>query len=61
MVVAQVIPTEDGRAPEVAAAPSRRREYRCMTCGYGVVVRAEPPQCPMCHEHVWLPAGELAW
>jgi CheY-like chemotaxis protein len=30
-----------------AAAP--RRELSCSECGYGIVTRVPPPQCPMCH------------
>jgi CheY-like chemotaxis protein len=30
-----------------AAAP--RRELSCSECGYGIVARVPPPQCPMCH------------
>jgi rubrerythrin len=29
------------------------REWWCGRCGYGVVVRREPPECPMCREVNW--------
>jgi len=29
------------------------RELWCAVCGYGVVVRREPPACPMCRERSW--------
>jgi rubrerythrin len=29
------------------------RELWCERCGYGVVVRREPPRCPMCRETSW--------
>jgi rubrerythrin len=28
-------------------------EFRCAECGYGVIVRSELPQCPMCRGLVW--------
>jgi rubrerythrin len=33
------------------AAPPR--ELWCRECGYGVVVRSEPPACPMCRATSW--------
>jgi rubrerythrin len=29
------------------------RELWCARCGYGVVVRREPPACPMCRAMHW--------
>jgi len=29
------------------------QELRCRSCGYGIVVRNEPPCCPMCGGGVW--------
>lgn len=29
------------------------RELWCGGCGYGVVVRREPPECPMCRNADW--------
>lgn len=29
------------------------RELWCEGCGYGVVIRREPPTCPMCRETSW--------
>jgi hypothetical protein len=28
-------------------------QYCCTRCGYGIVVRALPPECPMCRGTVW--------
>lgn len=56
-------------APEVAvrgsgepvfftAGEAASGEFRCVGCGYGVVVRRLLPACPMCRGHVWEePAG----
>ena len=29
------------------------REHFCGECGYGIVVRREPPECPMCRSSEW--------
>ena len=29
------------------------RELFCSECGYGIVVRRDPPDCPMCRAHEW--------
>jgi len=29
------------------------RELFCGCCGYGVVVRHDPPDCPMCRSSSW--------
>jgi len=29
------------------------RELYCGECGYGIVVRREPPECPMCRSSAW--------
>jgi hypothetical protein len=31
----------------------KRAEYRCASCGYGIVVYGQPPSCPMCREPRW--------
>lgn len=28
-------------------------ELFCRECGYGIVVRREPPDCPMCRSNDW--------
>ena len=33
----------------------KRSEYRCASCGYGIVVYAQPPSCLMCSEARWEP------
>jgi rubrerythrin len=35
-------------------------ELWCAGCGYGVVVRREPPQCPICREANWRERPRLA-
>jgi len=32
-----------------------RVELQCRSCGYGAVVRGDPPDCPMCHANDWVP------
>ncbi len=32
-----------------------RVELQCRACGYGAVVRGDPPECPMCHANDWVP------
>ena len=29
------------------------RELFCSECGYGIVVRRDPPDCPMCRVSEW--------
>jgi hypothetical protein len=36
------------------------RELWCGGCGYGVVVRREPPECPMCRQANWRERPRLA-
>jgi hypothetical protein len=36
-----------------AGSKGKRAEYRCATCGYGIVVYGRPPGCPMCSEGRW--------
>ena len=36
------------------------RELWCGGCGYGVVVRRDPPECPMCRQTSWLERAPLA-
>jgi rubrerythrin len=47
---------EAGRyeGPAVLGAGRRAEgEFRCAECGYGVIVRKELPQCPMCRGLLW--------
>ena len=30
-----------------------RSEFRCRTCGYGIVAGGRPPSCPMCRAWAW--------
>ena len=36
-----------------AAGDHVKGEYRCAECGYGIVVRRDPPECPMCRSTAW--------
>jgi rubrerythrin len=36
------------------------RELWCEGCGYGVVVRRDPPTCPMCRQTSWCERVPLA-
>lgn len=60
--------TRAGQAPAPVAPGLRRRrvwpaaglagivdriELQCRMCGYGAVVRGDPPDCPMCHANDW--------
>jgi hypothetical protein len=50
--------TEPLIAPRPASDPGlrgERTEYRCATCGYGVIVSDPPRACPMCKTHTWDP------
>lgn len=56
--VALVSETEDSEVKRdmVAAGGGRkakRTEYRCVACGYGIVVYERPPSCPMCSKPRW--------
>jgi hypothetical protein len=47
---------DDSAVGMVAAGGGRkgkRVEYRCVVCGYGIVVYGRPPGCPMCSETRW--------
>jgi len=35
---------------------ARRRDFRCVGCGYGVRLAAPPGRCPMCGSGRWIPA-----
>jgi hypothetical protein len=38
------------------------RELFCRECGYGIVVRDDPPECPMCRSNGWrTQAGLSRW
>jgi lipopolysaccharide biosynthesis regulator YciM len=41
---------EDGL---VSAGTRGAGDYRCATCGYGIVTFALLPACPMCHGESW--------
>jgi len=35
-------------------------ELFCRDCGYGIVIRREPPECPMCRAYNWSRRPSLA-
>jgi rubrerythrin len=37
----------------IARGTGTSRELYCGGCGYGIVVRREPPSCPMCRANAW--------
>lgn len=46
----------DGEFVEFAVAGTAAHgDYRCSECGYGITVRANLPQCPMCAGKSWEP------
>jgi rubrerythrin len=46
------------RAEWAPAHAHAKGEFRCASCGYGVVVSKILPRCPMCRERVW---ERVAW
>jgi hypothetical protein len=50
--LAALVP-EAGDSEVAASGKGKRAEYRCATCGYGIVVYGRPPECPMCSEGRW--------
>jgi rubrerythrin len=45
--------TTNATYPEAPARLFEVRELFCGECGYGIVVRRDPPECPMCHTCEW--------
>ena len=43
----------DGAPAFLPAGQRAEGEFRCAECGYGVIVRNELPECPMCRGLVW--------
>jgi rubrerythrin len=39
--------------PQTTARLFDVRELFCGDCGYGIVVRRDPPECPMCRACAW--------
>ena len=50
-LVALVREAEDSQV--AAGRKSKRAQYYCAACGYGIVVCGQPPGCPMCREARW--------
>jgi hypothetical protein len=44
---------EGGMVVAGGGRKSKRAEYRCAACGYGIVVYGQAPSCPMCREARW--------
>ena len=44
---------EGGMVAAGRGRKGKRAEYRCATCGYGIVVYGQAPSCPMCSEARW--------
>jgi rubrerythrin len=45
---------ESSDAPAfLAAGRNAEGDFRCAECGYGVIVRAVLPVCPMCRGVLW--------
>jgi hypothetical protein len=44
---------ERGMVAAGGGREGKRVEYRCVVCGYGIVVCGRPPGCPMCREARW--------
>jgi rubrerythrin len=44
-----------GERLSVQAGTPARGEYRCASCGYGVIVQTTLPRCPMCGAESWRP------
>ena len=57
----RAVAARTGEEPVFIRAGERANgEFRCSECGYGVIVRAVLPACPMCRGLVWEePAGSL--
>jgi rubrerythrin len=43
----------DGVPSFFTAGSAASGEFRCAECGYGAIVRARLPECPMCHGLAW--------
>jgi rubrerythrin len=52
--------TTNATYPETPARLFDVRELFCGECGYGIVVRRDPPECPMCHTCEWRERPDLA-
>ena len=44
---------EGGMVAAGRGRKGKRAEYRCVACGYAVVVHGQPPSCPMCRQARW--------
>lgn len=60
LVQAETLPVRLGPAVEdpgfvdfAAAGSEASGEFRCADCGYGAVIQAVLPPCPMCRGAVW--------
>jgi rubrerythrin len=46
---------ENQATPELSV-----RELWCGGCGYGIVIRRDPPECPICRKVSWREQPRLA-
>jgi hypothetical protein len=53
LAAAEVPGLEGGMVAAGQGGKSKPAEYRCATCGYGIIVYGQPPTCPMCRESSW--------
>ena len=53
MLIVEPREREGGMAAAGRGRRGKRAEYRCATCGYGIVVYGQAPSCPMCREARW--------
>ena len=52
------VPADDEKPDLLEALRPVKTELRCAVCGYGVVAREAPDNCPMCQATDWEP---VAW
>ena len=43
----------DGIVDFFAAGTPAQGQFRCAECGYGIIIKAELPTCPMCASTSW--------
>ena len=50
---AEDVAVEGGMVAAGRGRKGKRVEYRCVGCGYAIVVHGQPPSCPMCRQARW--------
>jgi rubrerythrin len=51
--------TTNATHPPATARPFDVAELFCAECGYGIVARRDPPDCPMCRACKWRERPDL--